>query len=67
MKIDIEAYMKLYITWNGSHFFIAKLYLKQSVSSGYDMVDVDVDFICMGLPDLWWEQTENYKMKISCL
>ena len=25
-----------------------------------------VDFICMGLVDLWWARTENYKMKNSC-
>ena len=25
-----------------------------------------VDFICMGLLDLWGAQTENYKMKNSC-
>ena len=25
-----------------------------------------IDFICMGLLDLWGSQTENYKMKISC-
>ena len=24
------------------------------------------DFICMGLLDLWWAQTENYNMKNSC-
>ena len=25
-----------------------------------------VDFICMGLLDLWGAQTDNFKMKKSC-
>ena len=25
-----------------------------------------VDFICIGLLDLWWARTESYKMKHSC-
>ena len=25
-----------------------------------------VDFICMGLLDLWWARTDNYKMKNYC-
>ena len=25
-----------------------------------------VDFICMGLIEMWGAQTENYKMKNSC-
>ena len=59
-----KAYMKSYIPLkNGSHiFFLANLYLKQSFSSKYAMVE----FICMGLLNLWWTRTENYKMKNSC-
>ena len=43
-------------------FFLAHLYLKQ----GIGLVFVMVDFICMGLPDLWGAQTENYKIKNAC-
>ena len=37
-------------------FFLVNIYIKQGISLEYVMVD----FICMGLLDLW---TENYKMK----
>ena len=50
---------KLYTTGNGSHIFLANIYLKQDISSEYAMVD----FICMGLLDLLWARTENYKME----
>ena len=43
-------------------FFLANLYLKQGISSEYGMID----FICMGLFDLWWARIENYKMKNAC-
>ena len=42
------------------YFFLAHLYLKQ----GIDSVHVMIDFIGMGLLDLWGAQTKNYKMKI---
>ena len=41
---------------------MANLFLKQSISSEYAMID----FICMGSLDLWGARTENYKMKNSC-
>ena len=50
--------MKLYITWNGSHIFIANLFLQQGISSEYVMVD----FIFMGLLDMRAAQTNNYIM-----
>ena len=43
--------------------YIAKFYLKQGISSEYAIVD----FICMGLLDLWWARTESYKIRNSCL
>ena len=43
-------------------FLLANLFLKQGISPDYGMVD----FICMGLLDLWRARTENYKMKNSC-
>ena len=42
--------------------FLENLYLKQ----GIDYVYIMVDFICMGLLDLWGARTENNKMEISC-
>ena len=45
-----------------SYLFLANLFLKQGISSEY----VIVDFIRMGLLDLWGAPTENYKMKNSC-
>ena len=50
---------KLYTTGNDSHIFLANLFRKQGMSSEYVMVD----FICIGLLDLWGARTENYKMK----
>ena len=45
------------------HFFLfANLFLKQGISSEYAMVD----FICIGLLDLFGTRIENYKMKNSC-
>ena len=43
-------------------FFLANFYLKQGISSK----NVMVDFVCIGLLDLWGARTENYKMKNSC-
>ena len=43
-------------------FILANLNFKQGISSEYVMVD----FICMGLRDLWGAQTENYDMEKSC-
>ena len=43
-------------------FYLPNLYLKQDIG----MVYVMVDFICMGLLDLWGALKENYKMKNSC-
>ena len=40
-------------------FFPANLYLKP----GIGLVYVMVDFICMGLVDLWGAQTENNNKK----
>ena len=58
-----KAYMKSYISLEtAAIFFLANLYLKQGISSKYAMIDL----ICMGLLDLWWARTENYKMKNSC-
>ena len=42
-------------------FFLANHFLKHRISSEYVMVD----FICMGLLDLFGTRTENYKMKNS--
>ena len=53
---------KLYTTGNDNHIFLANLFLKQGISWEY----VIVDFICMGLLDLWGMRTVNYKMKNSC-
>ena len=44
------------------YFFPANLFLIQGISSEYVMVD----FICMGLLDMWAAQTDNYIMKNSC-
>ena len=52
---------KLHITENGSHIFLANLFLQQDISSEYVMVD----FICMGLLDVWVAQNDNYIMTIS--
>ena len=41
--------------------FLANLYLKQDISSEFAMVN----FICIGLLDLWGARTENYKIKNS--
>ena len=58
MNIDIPLE-----TAASSHIFLkANLFSKQGISSEY----VIVDFICLGLFDLWGERTENYKMKNSC-
>ena len=43
-------------------FFLANLFLKQSICSEYVMVD----FICMGKAGLQGAKTENYKMKNPC-
>ena len=44
-----KAYMKSYIPLEtAAIYFLAKLYLKQGISSEYVMVE----FICMGLLDL---------------
>ena len=43
-------------------FFVADLYLKQGIGWLYIMVD----FISMGLLDMWGSRTDNYKMKNSC-
>ena len=59
VKADMKSFILLQTT---SIFFLANLFLKQGISSEYAMVD----FICMGLLDLWWARTENYKMKNSC-
>ena len=54
--------MKSYIPLEtAAIFFLANVYLKQSISSEYVMVD----FICMGLLDMRGVPTENYKMKNS--
>ena len=42
------------------YFFLANLFLQQDISSEYVMVD----FICMGLLDIWAAQTDNYTIKI---
>ena len=55
--------MKSYIPLETAAIFVlANFYVKQGISSEYVMVD----FICMGLLDLWGARTENYKMKNSC-
>ena len=55
--------MKSYIPLETQpYFFLVKLDLKQGFSSEY----ANIDFICMGLLDLWWARAENYKMKNSC-
>ena len=40
-------------------FFLANLYLKH----GIGLVYVMVDFICIGLIDLWVARTKNYKIE----
>ena len=57
-KADMKRYIPLE---TAAIFILAKLFLKQGISSEYVMVD----FICMGLLDMWGAQTENYKMKNS--
>ena len=43
-------------------FFLANIYIKQGIRSEYAMAE----FICLGLLDLWWAQTKNYKMNNTC-
>ena len=52
---------QLYTTGIDIHVFmvLANLYLKHDISSECVMVD----FICMGLLNLWEARTENYKIK----
>ena len=58
-KADMKSYIPLE---NDSHIFLANLFLKQSISSEYVMVD----FIYLGKLRLQGAKTENYKMKNSC-
>ena len=58
-KADMKSYIPLE---TAAIFFLAKLFLKQGISSGYVMVD----FICMGKLGLQGSKIENYKMKNSC-
>ena len=51
-----------YISLETAAMFFANLYLQQGISSEYVMVD----FICMGLLDMWAAQTDNCIMKNSC-
>ena len=56
-----NAGMKSYIPLEtAAIFFLANLFLKHGISSDYVMVD----FICIGLLDLFRTRTENYKRKI---
>ena len=53
--------MKSYIPLEtATIFFSGEPLSEQGISSEYAMVD----FICMGLLDLWWAWTENYNLKI---
>ena len=45
-------------------FFLANLFLQQG--TGISLEYVMVDFICMGLLDMWAAQTDNYIMINSC-
>ena len=52
--------MNSYISLETAAIFCqAEFFLQQGISSDYVMVD----FICMGLLDIWAEQTDNYTMK----
>ena len=52
--------MKSHIPLETAAIFLSDFFfLKQGISSEYVMVD----FICIGLLDLWGARTENYKMK----
>ena len=53
VKAKVIRYTLLY---TAAIFFLANLYLKRGISPEYIMVD----FISMGLLDLWGAQTENY-------
>ena len=60
VKADMKSYIPLETT---AIFFLVNLFfLKQGISSEYVMVD----FISMGLFDLFETRTENHKMKNSC-
>ena len=59
VKADMNSYIPLE---TAAIYFLAKLFLKHGISSEYVMVD----FICMGLRDLFGTRTENYKMNNSC-
>ena len=59
LKADMKSYIPLE---TAAIFFLAKLFLKQDISSEYVMVD----FICIGELGLQGAKTENYKMKNSC-
>ena len=54
---ELKADMKSYIALEtAAIFFLANLFLKQGISLEYDMID----FICMGLLDLFGTRTEIY-------
>ena len=64
---SIKAYVNSYITLEtAAIFFQANLYLKQGSSITISSENVVVDFICMGLLELWGAWAENFKMKNSC-
>ena len=59
----LKLTLKIIYHWKRQlYFFLANLFLNRSISLDYVMVD----FICMGLLDLFGTRTENYKMKNSC-
>ena len=60
LKADMKCNIPLE---TAAYFFLAKrfLFLKQGISSEYVMVD----FVNMGLPDLFGTRAENYKMNNS--
>ena len=60
--MKVKAYMNSDIPLEmAAIFFLANIDLKQDIG----LVYVIVDFICMGLLDLWGALKENYKMKNS--
>ena len=60
-QLKAESWTVIYRWRRQPYFSLVKLDLKQGISSEYIMVD----FICIGLRDLWGVRTENYKMKNS--
>ena len=62
-QIRFKADMKSYIPLEtAAILLLAKLFLKQGISSEYVMVN----FICMDKLGLRGAKTENYKIKNSC-